>query len=410
MLRSLYKSAPVSSTVNCLGIDYHIVYKDFEDDLLLVAVSSRHSTQLEAQLKATEVIRCIELLHQTVPRAFANRSDRTWSQLFAIQSHLYGTGPRPVGFEQSLPQPHYVPLPKEAQLRIDDALSEMEAMDYREWNSEPLRSHREFYIVGSALYFGRYLLATHLPIGDLLDVECFLRAHGIGRIMDAHTVRDLVVWQEIYPKSVQRGLAVDDEHYPYAIPKGRWFLALVARSHMLLAVVLESRHVEGTLLGSSERLCITPSPFYIEEIQDTFEHLKSGGIENLASTWIQSGKRPQVVKESVLDTGGGGGTSGKKTEIISILKRRNNSSENLGNSQIGADGVAVAAKQTGVATAPIATTTTSVGGGSSSVNSQTLSEDSNHEESDSDWDGFPVSNACQISYCSEFEKILSFLI
>lgn len=29
-------------------------------------------------------------------------------------------------------------------------------------------------------------------------------------------------------------------------------------------------------------------------------------------------------------------------------------------------------------------------GGGSSVNSQTLSEDSNHDESDSDWDGFPV--------------------
>lgn len=358
----------------------------------MVAISSRHSSQLESQLKANEVIRCIELLQQTVPRAFANRSDQTWSLLFAISAHLYGTGPRPARFEQAMSQPHFVPLPKEAQLRIDDALSEMEAMDYREWNSEPLKSHREFYIVGSALYYRSYLLASHLPTADLIDVECFLRAHGIGRVMDAHAVRDLVVWQEIYPKSVQRGLAVDDEEYPYAIPKGRWFLALVARSHMVLAVVLESRHVEGTLLGSSERLCITPSPFYIEEIQDTFEHLKSGGIENLASTWIQSGKRPQVIKKSV-DSGpttlgtsvAAAVSSGKKTEIISILKRRNNSSENVGVSP--ADGGAAKSMLTGTTTT---TTSTSVGGGSS-VNSQTLSEDSNHEESDSDWDGFPVS-------------------
>lgn len=76
------------------------------------------------------------------------------------------------------------------------------------------------------------------------------------------------------------------------IPKGRWFLAVIARSHMLLAVILESRHDNTT--GSDVRSNITPSPFYIEEIQDTFEHLKTGGIENLASTWIQSNKRPQV--------------------------------------------------------------------------------------------------------------------
>lgn len=39
---------------------------------------------------------------------------------------------------------------------------------------------------------------------------------------------------------------------------------------------------------------ITPSPFYIEEIQDTLEHLKIGGIENLANAWVNCNKRPQV--------------------------------------------------------------------------------------------------------------------
>lgn len=67
----------------------------------------------------------------------------------------------------------------------------------------------------------------------------------------------------------------------------------------------------------------------------------------------------------------------KKTEIISILKRRNNSSENVGD-------------LTGKLTVSTISATTSLGGGSS-INSQTLSEDSNRDDSDSDWDGFPVS-------------------
>lgn len=145
-------------------------------------------------------------------------------------------------------------------------------------------------------------------------------------------------------------------------------MAVCARYHTLLAVILESRQ----MLSGDEQLCITPSPFYIEEIQDTLEHLRSGGVENLAVTWIGSNKRPQVVRED----GDNPSNStmqepqSKKTEIISILKRRNNSTENV---------------------SELSKPTMSAGG--SSVNSQTFSDDSNHkldeDESDSDWDGFP---------------------
>lgn len=152
------------------------------------------------------------------------------------------------------------------------------------------------------------------------------------------------------------------------IPKGRWFLAVCARYHTLLAVILESRQ----MTSGDEQLCITPSPFYIEEIQDTLEHLRTGGVENLAVTWISSNKRPQVIQESS-DHAMGHLTQdspSKKTEIISILKRRNNSTENVGEFP-----------------KPI------LSAGGSSVHSQTFSDDSNHkldeDESDSDWDGFP---------------------
>lgn len=85
----------------------------------------------------------------------------------------------------------------------------------------------------------------------------------------------------------------------FRFPKGRWFLTIIARNQMLLAVILESRHLNNTTsstsnLDSIETEIITPSPFYIEEIQDTLDHLRTGGIENLANTWINCNKRPQV--------------------------------------------------------------------------------------------------------------------
>lgn len=71
----------------------------------------------------------------------------------------------------------------------------------------------------------------------------------------------------------------------------------------------------------------------------------------------------------------------KNTEVISILKRRNNSSENV-NENLKYNNSIVAA--------------TTAGGGSPSINSQTYSDsslqkyDEDDDESDSDWDGFPV--------------------
>lgn len=201
-----------------------------------------------------------------------------------------------IRFEDMLPESHYVALPKEGQLQIEDALFEMEAMDYREWNDEPLKSHREFYILGSALYFCKYLLATHLPKSDMLDIEAFLRTNGIFLLIENKPVRELIVWREIFPKSVNQSI-LENEMNGKPSRRSRWFLTIVARNQLFMAVILESRHRTNPdePSSSANASChIAPSRFYIEEIQDTLDHLQSGGIENLASTWLNANKRPEV--------------------------------------------------------------------------------------------------------------------
>lgn len=155
----------------------------------------------------------MESLHQTVPTAILH--DHVWQNILSIvaQNYMSRDSTDNVIFEQALLVPHYVPLPKEAQLRIDDALGEMLAMDYREWNQEPLKSHREFFIIGCALYFKSYLLASHLPPADLCDIEAYLRVFGIFNVIESQTVQDMVLWREIYPKSVERGLVQKDQIY-----------------------------------------------------------------------------------------------------------------------------------------------------------------------------------------------------
>lgn len=307
--------------------------------------------------------------------------------------------------EDSLREGHYIPLPKEGQLRIDDALSEMEAMDYREWNDEPLKSHREFFILGSVIYFRKYLLASHLAKSELLDIEAFLRTNAIFLLIENRPVRELIVWQEIHPNSmINDNFDLNQINNPNQ--SSRWFLTIVARGQLCMAVILESRYLDPEGISSTTTSdYIGPSRFYIEEIQDTLDHLQMDGVENLANMWLNANKRPETLlfKEdpascaaspasvNALNTNATPSSSTsavealamnlKNTEVISILKRRNNSSENVNDNNN--------LKYTN-------SMLTTASGGSPSINSQTFSDSSlqkyneDDEESDSDWDGFPV--------------------
>jgi len=172
-----------------------------------------------------------------------------------------------------------LPLPKEAQLRIFDALSEMEAMDYRNWNDEPLTTHREFFIYGSALYFDGFLVASLLPPEVRVSVEGFLRCRGIFELLGAAPgirVREMYVWEEIVLPSAT----------------GRYFLTICTRNHLSLAVILKIFDAPDMAPDA----VVGPSLFYIEEIQETLDHLVQCGIESLAMFWSVSNKRPEVLE------------------------------------------------------------------------------------------------------------------
>lgn len=363
-LNSILKSS-IASTAKCTSVKcglhmFNISYTIFNEDVLLIALRTDYASVEELQFKTNEIIRLFEFVNRNISENFYPQNHKEMTVLCKLLEFALRKDTKPPLFEKALLEPHYVPLPKEAQLRIDDALSEMEAMDYREWNDEPLKSQREFFIIGSCLYYKTHLLATHLPPSDLRDIESFLRLNGIFKILEIHNVKDLIVWREIFPSSCEL------RNTKSPPPQGRWFIAVVARSHMILTVLLEHRDDKTHNLEK-----IGPSPFYIEEIQDTLDHLKTGGVELLASTWVKDNRRPQINRDDKQQPPSN--ATSKKTEIISILKRRKDSVENAGGS---------------------------------SVHSQTVSEDSekkyddedDDEELDSDWDGFPDSHKGSSGY------------
>lgn len=146
---------PSSSTVFVKDTFVNIAYTSRGNELLLLALPDKKCNLFELKHINKELVRMLEFCYQSLDRCFKSgenvkKLDHLFSRLFAqILTCGYGwdsqNGVRlenirllseatsqPL-FEQCLPMAQGVNLPWEAHLQIDDALTELEAADYREW-------------------------------------------------------------------------------------------------------------------------------------------------------------------------------------------------------------------------------------------------------------------------------------
>lgn len=191
-----------------------------------------------------------------------------------------------VNFEQLFSMSTYVPLPKEIVLRINDSLSELEAMDYRNWNEDLMELFGKFNVVGSCLFYKNFLLCSHLSTSELEYVEIFIRNHCIKLLYENCVVREIAMWQRVFPKDYQSFNMENDSS------KNKVFLLIAAHGNLLLAVLLEENtfNIKPETEAQSSNYLI----YFMEEMDDILDHLKTVGIENLSRIWVNSAKRPQT--------------------------------------------------------------------------------------------------------------------
>ncbi|KAH8361517.1 hypothetical protein KR084_006909 [Drosophila pseudotakahashii] len=364
---------PLSSRLRVDQVQYHVNYRRLNGFLVLFAYAGGLCSAAECSLRSDELIGYIRFsLPGLVLESFSQEGEpgepgNSSSGLKLFLRHfceiqrtrLLARCRGQIRFEELLGHSRSLPLPKEAQLRIFDALSEMEAMDYRNWNDEPLTTHREFFIYGSALYFDGFLVASLLPPEVRVSVEGFLRCRGIFELLGAAQgirIREMYVWEEIVLPSAT----------------GRYFLTICTRNHLSLAVILKIFDAPDMAPDA----VVGPSLFYIEEIQETLDHLVQCGIESLAMFWSVSNKRPEVLEAIAGEEAGRDPEKETNSRLETFLKQKLTV---LGNSAAAEEEAQLCS---------------SLGGGSS-IHSLTPSDSQLHgagEDSDSgsDWENFAV--------------------
>lgn len=143
----------------------------------------------------------------------------------------------------------------------------------------------KFSVIGSCLFYKTSLICSHFSENDLENVELFLRNSCFKLLYQNCVVREVAMWQRVYPKNYQSFNMENDSS------KNKVFLLVAASSNLMMAVMLEengynlSREVE---IQSSNYLI-----YFFEEMKDILDHLKIVGIDNLSRIWINSAKRPQ---------------------------------------------------------------------------------------------------------------------
>ncbi|EZA55008.1 PDZ domain-containing protein [Ooceraea biroi] len=316
LLPSIAGPQPVSTTVRVGEEEMHVVYTSRDDELLLIALPDKWCTSQEAVKITDDIVRTLEFTYQSLTKCFTLATNQSsLDHFFTLIIHrLTNTKDfckdvdgkknplRPLQngieiecvenykFRSAFSVASFIQLPRDAQVQIDAALSEMEAMDYRDWNEDPMDCQRLYTILGSCIYHKCHLLGSHLSHEDLIDVHSFLRHNGLLNLVNQEQVRCLVLWKQIYPSSCNRGNVDSGDSGQLLIPNGRWFLLVVGYGHDLLAVLLESG---GCTAKYSD--AIGPDVFYVEEAQETLKHVQKIGVTTLASKWIVSNARPEVI-------------------------------------------------------------------------------------------------------------------
>ncbi|XP_033222182.1 protein inturned isoform X3 [Belonocnema kinseyi] len=308
MLSDTLGSRPISSTVRLEKEQLHITYTFQDDNLLLIALPDNCCSEYEANKLSTEIALILEFIHESLTKCFMSSENHSsldhlffliYERVLLKNSYIdknnlaqfnmrYSDIAQECEFETILHAAHLIRLSRDALIQIDAALNEMEAMDYKDWNEDPMDCQRLYTIIGSCLYHKSYLLRSHLPHDNLIQVHAFLRQNGLLNLVTKESLKSLIVWKKVYPTFVKQEI-VETTHGSSLFHR-QWFLLVIGYQHDLLIVLLESG---GCTAKLEEK--IGPDVFYVEEAQETLKHIQKIGISTLVEKWILANARPEVI-------------------------------------------------------------------------------------------------------------------
>jgi protein inturned len=325
IMKTSFGKNPLLTSIKVHDTNFYVTYTVCNDEqqFIFLGFNSHYTKLLDARHHTINLVKFFNYIYPNFAAVTDFQQLSTICEMVKIQ--LLKQSSEVVNFEQLFSCSTYVALPKEIVLRINDSLSELEAMDYRNWNEDLMELFGKFNVFGSCLFYKTSLICSHFSELDMENVELFIRNSCLKLLYQNCLVREIAAWQRIYPKDYQ-SFNMDNDS-----AENKVFLLTAAHGNLMMCVLLEenSYNVNPDVETQSSNYLI----YFLEEMDDILDHLKVVGIENLTRIWINSAKRPQC--KNFLEKG----KDGKQDYVetfghLKSLKEEDEESENDFDSQI----------------------------------------------------------------------------
>ncbi|XP_037686550.1 protein inturned isoform X2 [Choloepus didactylus] len=300
MLENVTGTQVTSSSLLLNGKQIHVAYWKESDKLLLIGLPAEEVPLPHLRNKIEDVAKTLKFMYGSLESAFCDvenipRLDHFFSLFFqrALQPTNLHSGASPSAqlydassavLLDSLPGVRWLTLPQEIKLELDTALSDLEASDFAELSEDYYDMRRLYTILGSSLFYKGYLICSHLPKDDLIDIAVYCRHYCLLPLAAKQRIGQLVIWREVFRQHHHQPSA-DSNTEVFQEPEGRYFLLIVGLRHYMICVLLEAGGCASKAIGNPGPDCI-----YVDQVKTTLHQIE--GIDSRIDERLASPPNP----------------------------------------------------------------------------------------------------------------------
>lgn len=300
MLESVTGTPVTSSSLHLNGKQIHVAFLKESDKLLLIGLPAEEIPLPQLRNMIEDVAQTLKFMYGSLDSAFCQventpRLDHFFSLFFqrALQPdqlHLSGSSSAQqydaasAVLLDSLPGVRWLTLPQELKVELDTVLSDLEAADFEELSEDYCDMRRLYTILGSSLFYKGYLVCSHLPKDDVIEIAAYCRQYCLLPLAAKQRIGQLIVWREVFPRHHLQP-PPDSDTEVFQEPEGRYFLLIVGLRHYVLCVLLEAGGCTSKAIGNPGPDCI-----YVDQVRTTLHQLE--GVDSRIEERLASSPGP----------------------------------------------------------------------------------------------------------------------
>ncbi|XP_003795578.1 protein inturned [Otolemur garnettii] len=284
MLENVTGTQVTSSSLLLNGKQVHVAYWKESDKLLLIGLPTEEVPLPWLRNMIKDVAQTLKFMYGSLDSAFCQvenvpRLDHFFNLFFqralqpanldcssSLSAQQYDASSAVL--LDNLPGVRWLTLPAEIKVELDTTLSDLEAADFAELSEDYYDMRRLYTIVGSSLFYKGYLICSHLPKDDLVDIAVYCRHYCLLPLAAKQRIGQLIIWREVFPQYHLQPSA-DSNTEVFQEPEGRYFLLIVGLRHYMLCVLLEAGGCASKAVGNPGPDCI-----YVDQVKTTLYQLE----------------------------------------------------------------------------------------------------------------------------------------